>query len=118
MGTEAFYTTAAQVLPTILIALTVELGFFIQSEQAYVSRLREAEGSAPDWRGDPGLTSLFRATLGLGATFLVGEAAALLAIAFRWFNGWTFFLIAFSLLIMMVGAIVVPILRHANASQR
>ncbi|MEV6154942.1 hypothetical protein AB0L53_31835 [Nonomuraea sp. NPDC052129] len=109
MGTEAFYTTAAQVLPTLLIALAVEVGFLLQiffGEKKKPGRARAAAGEIAKWGGG---------FMILGRIFLFGEVLALAAIAFRWFNGWTFAGVGLCLLIMLGAVVYIPTRRLLRA---
>ncbi|WP_113705471.1 hypothetical protein [Nonomuraea lactucae] len=109
MASEEFYVTAAQVLPTLLIALSVEIGFILQRLlrrgirhlDAYEeTRFEDVMGSVARW---------FTVNLVLGCAFLVGEVLAFLSIGFRWFNSWTCALIGLCVLTMTVGVVVVPL---------
>ncbi|MEV0379783.1 hypothetical protein [Nonomuraea sp. NPDC050643] len=53
MGTEAFYATAAQVLPTVLIALVIEIGTILRAKQAAYDALSTQMGDPPpfEWIG-------------------------------------------------------------------
>ncbi|MEU7829207.1 MULTISPECIES: hypothetical protein [unclassified Nonomuraea] len=118
MGTEAFYTTAAQVLPTMLIALSVELLLLTQG------RVREWKEKVAKWDkekvskrgpmpfegGDAALGPFWIYVL-LAVVFVVGEVAAFLAIGAGWRNAGTFWTVGSCLLIMIVGAAGVPIAR-------
>jgi ABC-type Fe3+-siderophore transport system permease subunit len=111
MGTEAFYATAAQVMPTILIALAVEVGFILQFLRRHVDQVAK-EGFADLARYDKeGLHNLYGISTVLGVAFLVGEVLAFLVLGFRWFNGWTFIPISVCLLAMIVGAFLIPLTR-------
>ncbi|MFC4113996.1 hypothetical protein [Nonomuraea zeae] len=57
MGTEAFYATAAQVLPAVLIALIIEIGLILQGKQA-AYRALYAEMSDPPPIMYPGLIQI------------------------------------------------------------
>lgn len=105
METEAFYTTAAQVLPTLLIALTVEIGFILG--------VRSRDRQDPRWKdwAESSMFKWFAGSFALGAVFLVGEVLAFLAIGFRWFNGWTFTGIGVCLLVMAVSIVLIVVIR-------
>lgn len=121
MGTEAFYATAAQVLPTLLIALSVEIAFVMQArfrqveelhrnaredeEAAYLRSLRSLRESVAGW---------FAATVVLAGTFLLGEMLAFFALGFRWFTVVAFVGVALSVVMMSVAVLVVPLLRFLD----
>ncbi|MEV6033593.1 hypothetical protein AB0L65_20730 [Nonomuraea sp. NPDC052116] len=109
MGTEAFYTTVAQVLPTLLIALAVEVGFLLQmlfKEKKRPGRAEMAAGEIAKWGGG---------FMILGRIFLFGEVLSLAAIAFRWFNGWTFAAVGLCLLVMLGAVVYIPSKRLLRA---
>ncbi|MFI7446677.1 hypothetical protein ACIBQX_04180 [Nonomuraea sp. NPDC049714] len=124
MGTEAFYTTAAQVIPTILIALAVEFGLILRQlgRELERARNRDAEGpkAAPFVRNtetiEKDTDQILTISMGMGVVFAVGEVSALLALAFRWFNGWTFAGVSICLVVMIAAAAFIPIVRlHDDA---
>jgi hypothetical protein len=112
MGSETFFATAAQALPTLLIALSVELGF--------IGRVFQREWDrAYDERDDLGfdegafLMRRWRRWMAvIGCAFVVGEVLAFLAMGFRWFNVWTLVPISFCLLVMIAMVIYIPLIRH------
>ncbi|WP_431928598.1 hypothetical protein [Nonomuraea jabiensis] len=131
MGTEAFYTTAAQVLPTILIALMVEIGLMLQMRgRRYGELYREKydallRGHAPptSFPGDPNFDiesagrSLNRwgfISMAVGVAFLIGEGLSLSALAFRWFTAWTFWPLVVSMGVMIVAAVCIPFVRQTQ----
>lgn len=111
MGTEAFYTTAGQVLPTILIALTVELGFLLQWLRRLAAEQREYRIEDHARRNEALVWRLLVLSAVLGFTFFVGEVFAFLALGFRWYNIWTFVPIGICMLVMVGGAFLVPLMR-------
>ncbi|MDP9868346.1 MULTISPECIES: hypothetical protein [Streptosporangium] len=130
MASEAFYTTAAQVLPTPLIALSIEIGMILRP---YAEAAKAAQAAAQTFRAQikeglpPALTpeqlrSLeivvsdrtalwLRWAFLLGLGFLAGETVALLAVAYRWYNPWTFYVTGASILLMIITAALIPLLR-------
>ncbi|MEU6778583.1 hypothetical protein ABZ912_05220 [Nonomuraea angiospora] len=126
MGSEAFYTTAAQVLPTILIALTVEIGLLgrawrIEARAVFSRLVEQRQGEmispeSPEFRRVlAALTARDRWRLtfaGVGVAFVVGEALSILALGFRWFNAWTFWPVMVCLAAMVVAAALLPFVRH------
>ncbi|MGW4412493.1 hypothetical protein ACWEJ6_51460 [Nonomuraea sp. NPDC004702] len=113
MGTEAFYATAAQVLPTLLIALVIEVGMMLQSRMRIIRDLKASEGDTGrlwDWHWNSVDRWLWMG-MGLAATFFIGEVLALLALGFQWFSPWTFFGIGGSMLVMCLAAVGIPIFR-------
>jgi hypothetical protein len=123
VGPEAFYATATQVLPTILIALAVEIGFMmrIRLREQEVGIQRSMEGK-PSQGGDfawyeASMARWGLTAVGVGAAFLVGEMAAILALAFRWFNAWTFVPVVVCQLAVIVALAVVALIRLNDLSQ-
>ncbi|MEU4332418.1 hypothetical protein [Nonomuraea dietziae] len=132
MGTEAFYTTAAQVLPTLLIAVTLEVSLVFQARMRVVERINESapaglvehykwfaqlppmQQSAWRWALASSTRWVWAAAL-LGLVFLVGEVLALLALGFRWFTPLTFFGTGSSLLILILTVVWVPVQRLFNS---
>lgn len=121
MGTEAFYATAAQVLPTLLIALSVEIAFVMQARFRQVEALHRSEQEGREPAYDRKLQSLsesvvgwFRAAVVLAGAFLVGELLAFFALGFRWFNVVAFVGVALSVVMMSVAVLVVPLLRFLD----
>lgn len=102
MESEAFYATGAQVLPTLLIAVMVESLLVTRSYARWSKSTGEARGCAATGCGYAFI---------LGFTFVVGESLAFLALGFRWFNGWTFFGVGASLVVMGLAAVAIPLLR-------
>jgi len=116
MGTEAFYATAAQVMPTLLIALIVEIGFTVQKLRE-ISKQAETDNDASLVTAvGTRLNAWFGLSAILLAGFVVGEVTAILAVGFHWFNGWTFGLAGVSTLITIVGVGVLPLARLAFIS--
>ncbi|MFI7134387.1 hypothetical protein ACIBQ1_52580 [Nonomuraea sp. NPDC050153] len=124
MGSEAFYTTAAQVLPTILIALAVEIGFMMQQRERVweKAKAREFEGQVVSSEVVARMEKAFlrvgqytvrwgTAALGVSTAFVVGELLAVLSLAFGWFNVWTFVPVLVCMMTLIVAAAVVPLLR-------
>ncbi|MEU4574657.1 hypothetical protein [Nonomuraea sp. NPDC023979] len=129
MGTDAFYATAAQVMPTLLIALVVEVGYLMRTTGRAVSELRrhleeehrrEAGSGAYGYIAQPnhpaeiawlrwGLTSIT-----VFWTFTIGEVLAVLALGFRWFNAWTFFPILICMFVLIVLAAALPTYRNTE----
>ncbi|WP_157252059.1 hypothetical protein [Nonomuraea typhae] len=126
MATEAFYTTAAQVLPTILIALSVEIGFLRQKRsadaEAYfaVSSGRGPSGMNPYRAGRQAhylrqsVRRLFVVFGWLCVTFAIGELTAVLSSAFGWFNAWTLGLVVSCAVVLVVAAAVVPFMSQES----
>ncbi|WP_188197266.1 hypothetical protein [Nonomuraea sp. SYSU D8015] len=114
MGSEAFYTTAAQVLPTLLIALAVEAGFMMQAAQRSARKWEKKGDEAQAEEGRLQFTFWVRTATGVGVVFLVGEVWAFLAIGFRWFNVWSFTGIGICLLLMILAVVLVPLFRHTS----
>ncbi|MFI6744293.1 hypothetical protein ACIBI9_66530 [Nonomuraea sp. NPDC050451] len=52
----------------------------------------------------------------VAVAFLVGEVLAVLALAFRWFNAWTFVPVVVRLMVLILATAVVPLLRLAELS--
>ncbi|MFB4284871.1 hypothetical protein ACBJ59_57055 [Nonomuraea sp. MTCD27] len=50
MGTETFYATAAQVLPTVLIALVIEIGAILRAKQAAYDALFAQMDNPPPYK--------------------------------------------------------------------
>ncbi|WP_433443718.1 hypothetical protein [Nonomuraea sp. CA-141351] len=116
MGTEAFYGTAAQIMPALLIALIVEIGFTLQKLRE-ISKQAEIDNDASLVAAvGTRLNAWFGLSAVLVAAFVVGEVTAVLAVGFHWFNGWTFGLAGVSTLIMIVGVGVIPLARLAFIS--
>lgn len=122
MGTETFYATAAQVLPTLLIALSVEIAFVIQARFRQVEALhrRSMENEEPNY--DKNLRTLrqsvegwFRAAVVLASAFLIGELLAFFALGFSWFNALTFIGVSASFLVMTVAVLLVPLFRFLDS---
>ncbi|MEV4113542.1 hypothetical protein [Nonomuraea sp. NPDC049695] len=127
MGSEAFYTTAAQVLPTILIAMVVEVGFFLRTSGRAVFELRrhleeenrrnfELGGYEPQPNHPAEL-----ARMRWGCTmqfifwmFVIGEVVAILALGFRWFNAWTFWPVLTCMVILTCLAAYIPLYRYMS----
>lgn len=128
MGTEAFYATAAQVLPTLLIALIIEVGVMLQGRMRDIQDLKTTHGADEDELPPPqrrlwdwlwnSVDRWLWMGMGLAASFFVGEVLALLALGFRWFNPWTFFGIGGSMLVMCMAAVAIPIYRMLISSSR
>jgi hypothetical protein len=130
MGTEAFYTTAAQVLPTILIALMLEIGLMLQmrgrqygklTSEKYDELLRGGYPPPASYPGDPewdieaarrSLNMWGFTAFGVGVVFLVGEGLSLLALAFHWFNAWTFWPLIVCMGAMVFAAAWIPFFRQ------
>ncbi|MFI7610670.1 hypothetical protein ACIBP6_05450 [Nonomuraea terrae] len=124
---EAFYATAAQVLPTILIALSIEIGFLLAATRRDINVLapflREFSQSVEDLAEEgyiPALKllelqsyhpRLEQWALVLGATFAIGESLAFTALAFSWFNLWTFMPLSVCVLVLVAAAFVIPLKR-------
>ncbi|WP_214318665.1 hypothetical protein [Nonomuraea sediminis] len=113
MGTETFYATAAQVLPTLMIALTVEVGFLLQLRAKLMENQRAKGG---EQRKLPGPTrgELARGSFRFGTVFCFGEVLALLSLGFRWFNVWTFIGVGMSMVILIAAVAVLPYLRFLD----
>ncbi|WP_431922237.1 hypothetical protein [Nonomuraea jabiensis] len=114
MGSESFYTTAAQVLPTLLIALSVEAGFMMQATHRAMRKWREKGDETQAEEGRFLFTFWVRTATGVSATFLIGEVWAFLAISFRWFNVWSFAGVGTCLLLMSLAVVLVPLFRHTS----
>ncbi|MBB5781793.1 hypothetical protein [Nonomuraea jabiensis] len=122
MATEAFYSTASQVLPTILIALSVEIGFMRQKKSADAATYYDISQRQVQSRVDPrsagewsrqlsqSVRRLHLAFEWLCVTFVVGELTAVLSVAFGWFNAWTLGLVVACAVVMIVAAAVVPLM--------
>lgn len=122
VGTEAFYATAAQVIPTMLIALAVEFGLILRQLGRELERARDRDPEVSRFARDPetirkDTEQILMVIMGMGVVFAVGEGSALLALAFHWFNGWTFAGVSICLLVMISAAVFIPIIRlHDDAS--
>ncbi|MGR6924386.1 hypothetical protein ACU635_59880 [[Actinomadura] parvosata] len=121
MGTEAFYATAAQVLPTLLIALSVEIAFVMQARFREVEELHRSaqEDEEPTYRRrlnalSDSVVGWFRAAVVLAGAFLFGELLAFLALGFRWFTVVAFVGVALSVVTMSVAVLVVPLRRFID----
>ncbi|MFB4284877.1 hypothetical protein ACBJ59_57085 [Nonomuraea sp. MTCD27] len=115
MGTESFYVTAAQVLPTLMIALAVESGFILRSLQRNLMEMKRESPATQDARES--VRMMFGFAVVFAVVFAVGEVLAFLAIGFRWFNGWTFFVIGACLVVMILGVVLVPLFRFAATAE-
>ncbi|MGW2215808.1 hypothetical protein ACWCSD_12540 [Nonomuraea sp. NPDC001684] len=134
MASEAFYTTAAQVLPTLLIALSLEIGM-ISRPYAEAAKAAQALGERVRQQGIPSVwtpeqlralqagadgRSYSRSVLWvrwaflLGLVFLAGETAALLAVGYHWFNPWTFYTTGASAGFMMLATAIIPLVRLSS----
>ncbi|GAB1824346.1 hypothetical protein [Herbidospora sp. RD11066] len=113
MPPEAFYSTAAQVLPTLLIALAIEAGLFLQSLSADLAKYNNAHYQNPALaekvRRD--MTWTFRFGTICAIIFLVGEVAAFLALAFHWQNWWIVGAVGIALLSLCICAVILPLFR-------
>ncbi|WP_433295601.1 hypothetical protein ACQP2F_36225 [Actinoplanes sp. CA-030573] len=107
MGGEAFYTTAAQVLPALLIAISVEASL-ISKEFIQESRKRH------DVANQTLLPDFMPMVVLVSATFFVGETAALAALILRadgW-RAWAFGPVTIAtLLVLCAYAAVLPLAR-------
>lgn len=119
MGTEAFYATAAQVLPTLMIALVLEFGTIFRIAREATKRPREADsGGAPSRWSDDDLVTGLRIAILAAVAFFIGEILALLALGFRWFNVWTFSTVGVCLLILLITVVWIPLIRLLEETER
>ncbi|MEV4107090.1 hypothetical protein [Nonomuraea sp. NPDC049695] len=119
MGSETFYATAAQVLPTLMIALVIEFGAIFRIAKEATKHFGEevGGGSEPQWT-DADLVTGLKIALGAAAVFLIGEVLALLALGFRWFNVWTFSLVGICLLVLIITVVWIPLIRLLEETLR
>ncbi|YCK38187.1 hypothetical protein ACNF49_30305 [Actinomadura sp. ATCC 39365] len=134
MASEAFYTTAAQVLPTLLIALSIEIGVIsrpyaeaAKAAQALAEQVRQ-QGIPSVWTPEQlrtlqagadgrayGRSALWvRWAFLFGLVFLAGETAARLAVGYHWFNPWTFYTTGASAVLLMLATAIIPWLRLSS----
>ncbi|SDL37557.1 hypothetical protein [Nonomuraea jiangxiensis] len=111
MGTEAFYTTAAQVMPALVIAFGVEVAFVLQYLQHQRARAKQAGKQDLVAEADTSQEWMVMVAIGLAIVFIVGEVLAFLALGFGWFNVGMFIPIGICLLLMIGATLYVPILR-------
>ncbi|WP_336203837.1 hypothetical protein [Nonomuraea sp. LPB2021202275-12-8] len=127
MGSEAFYATAAQVMPTILIALVVEVGFLLRAHGRAVMDLRrqlEEENrrrfgvggyvTQPDHPAEVARMRWGLTSVAIFWTFVIGEVVAVLALGFRWFNAWTFWPVLICMVLLTCLGAFIPVYRYTS----
>ncbi|GAB2918440.1 hypothetical protein ACFMQL_20395 [Nonomuraea fastidiosa] len=132
MNSSDFYATAAQVLPTIMIALAVEYGFLLQrdaQEREWERRKRrELESAKGVEEAVAGMERAFvrvgkyaetwhRVAYATSIVFLVGEVLAVLSLAFGWSNVATGAIILTCMVVLTVATAYVPLARIRSASR-
>lgn len=139
-GTEEFYSTSAQILPTLLVAIAVEAGLLLQrrphdiagehlldadfpSRYPRLEALQDRVVDLPRFISLPLFMALGVPLYGVaaivGGSFLVGELAALLMV-FSGMPAWLSFIAAplvwWALLVTMVCAVTIPVLRWVDVA--
>ncbi|WP_182884950.1 hypothetical protein [Microbispora sp. H10885] len=127
MGSEAFYATVAQVLPTLLIALTIEVGLILRWYDRKLDELqpqvrfpypitRETPQSEVqvwrEWQRNERVQDRWVITeIAIAVVFLIGEILALVALGSHWRNAWTFFGSGTSIVLLCLAVVLIPLFR-------
>ncbi|MFI6600495.1 hypothetical protein ACIBHX_29985 [Nonomuraea sp. NPDC050536] len=120
-GSEEFYGTAAQVLPTLLVAIAVEGGLLLQKRPRglYSDVQRAAEFEVPGrtllrkLANLPYMTTIAAVSVG----FILGEVAAMTILFWEgptWLSVVAAPVVWLCLLIMIVGVVAIPVARIAD----
>ncbi|MFI6290056.1 hypothetical protein ACIBEJ_00635 [Nonomuraea sp. NPDC050790] len=120
-GTEQFYSTTAQVLPTLLVAMAVEGGLLLQRrpERLYRDVQQAAHLEVPGRTMLRKLANIpYMTTIAtLCVAFIIGEVTALTILFWKgpdWLSIPAAFVVWISMLTMLVGVVAIPVARFAD----